>query len=279
VLGFLFGRQERKTTERPGKKLNRDLEQLVELQAIELEVRHVRTALEAVPRRVAAAEKARADADMAKATAEKALAKEEVLRRSQESDAESQRVKIVRLRKQMDAAVSGAQITALEHEIGFAEKAIAKLEDEEIGSLERTDTLDLQKAEAGQSLVAAEAALESERTRAAEVTESHRVKLAELEVERSAIRKAIADHLLANFDRVAKSRGTGIAEALDGKCSACQMKLRPQRWNDLTGREHVEDVFTCETCGRILFWDPRRDAPGEWKAGDRLVAAIHGGAA
>jgi hypothetical protein len=51
------------------------------------------------------------------------------------------------------------------------------------------------------------------------------------------------------------------------------MMVRPQRWNDLTGREHEDQIFTCETCGRILFWDPRRDTPQSWQAGERLASA------
>ncbi|MFP5231602.1 MAG: C4-type zinc ribbon domain-containing protein, partial [Acidobacteriota bacterium] len=69
----------------------------------------------------------------------------------------------------------------------------------------------------------------------------------------------------------------GLSEALDHKCSACQMMVRPQRWNDLTDRdpnsEHANTIFTCETCGRMLYYDPRRDAPVRWTPGERLSSA------
>ena len=51
------------------------------------------------------------------------------------------------------------------------------------------------------------------------------------------------------------------------------MGMRPQRWQDLIGRDHEAEIFTCESCGRILFWDPRRDTPRSWAAGERLEAA------
>jgi hypothetical protein len=254
--------------------LNRDLEQLVALQAVDLEMRHLRAGLESAPRRVAAAEKTRAAAETAKLAAEKSLAREEALRRSQESDVEDRQGKIARLRRQMDTAVSAAQIAALEHEISFAETAIARLEDEELSSMERTEALEAQRDEATRSLSAAETAIGRERDRAAELIRNNQAALVSSEGERSQLRSEITDDMLAVYDRVSKSRGTGLAEAVEGKCSACQMKLRPQRWNDLTGREHKDDIFTCESCGRILFWDPRRDAPGSWPAGDRLKAAL-----
>ena len=55
------------------------------------------------------------------------------------------------------------------------------------------------------------------------------------------------------------------------------MVVRPQRWNDLTNRdaagEFANTIFHCETCGRMLFYDPRRDAPLRWTPGERLTSA------
>ena len=43
------------------------------------------------------------------------------------------------------------------------------------------------------------------------------------------------------------------------------MMIRSQRWNDLTDRdpnsEYANTIFTCETCGRLLFYDPRPTPP------------------
>ena len=55
------------------------------------------------------------------------------------------------------------------------------------------------------------------------------------------------------------------------------MMIRSQRWNDLTDRdpnsEYANTIFTCETCGRLLFYDPRTDAPVRWAPGEKLAAA------
>ncbi len=109
--------------------------------------------------------------------------------------------------------------------------------------------------------------------RAAATVDRARTGLEAIEAERKKLRSQISEGPLAIYDRVAKSRGSGLSEAIDHKCSSCQMMVRPQRWNDLTGREHEDQIFTCETCGRILFWDPRRDTPRSWQAGERLASA------
>lgn len=258
--------------------MNADLEQLVTLQAQDLELKRLRHELDEAPRRVTAAQVARAQAEFALASAKQSLIKEETLRRSAEVDIADRRGKIARLRKQMETATSAAQITALEHEIGFAEQAIARLEDEELLSLERTDQLEATRAAAAAALESSTAALAASRSAAAALTTSHAAAVASIEAERATLRAALAGSdsgaaALSVYDRISKAKGTGLSEAIDHKCAACQMMVRPQRWNDLVGREHDDTIFTCETCGRMLYYDPRRNAPGGWAAGERLAAA------
>lgn len=251
--------------------MNPDLEHLIVLQAQDLELQKLQQERGDVPRRVTTSEAAHKAAEKALLAAQEGLAREEKLRRSQEIDADGHRGKIARLRKQMDTAANGAQISALEHEINFGEAAIRKLEDEEIASLERTEEIETLCDKATAELAMTRTALENERTCAAATLERVRVTIAALEAERAALRMQIGEGPLATYDRVSKSRGTGVSEAVDHKCSACQMMVRPQRWNELTARDDDEHLFTCETCGRILFYDPRRDVPGAWAAGERLT--------
>ena len=253
--------------------MNADLEHLVVLQAQDLELQRLREELRDVPLRVTNAEAVLKSAEQALARVRQDLAAEEKLRRTQELDADSLRAKIPRLRKQMDSATSAAQISALEHEIGFAESGIRKLEDEELASLERTEALEAAEKAAAASVDSNRSILEAERTRAATTVERARTNIAAIEAERVNLRSRINEAPLANYDRIAKGKGSGLSEAIDHKCSACQMMVRPQRWNDLTGRDHEDTIFTCETCGRMLFWDPRRDTPRSWDAGERLASA------
>ena len=253
--------------------MNSDLEHLIILQAQDLELRRLRAELADAPIRVTAAQTARAKAEVALADANKALAKEETLRRSQELDIKDRHGKIARLRKQMETATSAAQIAALEHEITFSEQTIAKLEDEELASMERTERYDSARTAATATLDTTTTALATARTHAADTLSHHTALIASIETERAATRALIAEGPLSIYDRIAKSKGTGVSEAVDHKCAACQMMVRPQRWNDLIGREHDDQIFTCETCGRMLFYDPRRDAPVRWTAGEKLSAA------
>jgi predicted nucleic acid-binding Zn-ribbon protein len=259
--------------------MNADLEHLIILQAQDLELRRLRAELADAPVQVTAAQTTRARAEVALAEANKALTKEETLRRSQELEVKDRQGKISRLRKQMETATSAAQITALEHEISFSEQTIAKLEDDELASLERTDNFELARGKATLTLEVTTATLAASRVRAADIAAHHTASIASIETERAATRALIDEARLSVYDRIAKAKGTGLSEAIDHKCAACQMMVRPQRWNDLTDRdpnsEYANTIFTCETCGRMLFYDPRRDAPVRWAPGEKLAAATN----
>lgn len=253
--------------------MNPTLEQLVMLQAVDLDVQRLDTLRRELPRRVTRAEADLRGAESARQAAARALAEEETLRADQQRRVDEQRSKAARLRRQMDGATSTAQVTALEHEINFAEAAIAALEDEQLASLERTDALEEQEREAAARIERASAALQTERARTERRLADADVELAACRSERASLRAAIDEGALSHYDRVTKSRGSGVAEGLDHKCTACQMMVRPQRWNDLTNGDEAAPLLHCETCGRMLFWDPRRDKPGAWAAGERLEKA------
>jgi len=188
------------------------------------------------------------------------IAKEEALRRRQESDVKDHQAKIAKIRKQLDLATDTKQVTAFEHEIAFAQGAIGKLEDEELESMERSEQLEAQKVLADKAVAEAEAKHAQERARAIATIAADKTKLAEVEVARTAQRATIGEDALSTYDRVAKSKGTAVAEALNQKCMACQMMLRPQRWNELRDRDLTE-MMSCESCGRMLWYDPARDSP------------------
>ncbi|MDE1154686.1 MAG: C4-type zinc ribbon domain-containing protein [Acidobacteriaceae bacterium] len=253
--------------------MNVDLEKLVLLQAIDTELRHFAAEAVAAPRSVQQAEELRAQADAALEAVRKKLADEGTIRRTCSSDAEDRRIKLVKLVRQLDSATSATQVSALEHEIGFLRDAVLKFEDEELASMERTETLEEQQTKAQQLLVLRERSLEQARTEAARRITEANARTAQHNAERLALRATIAESALSLYDRITKSRGSGLAEAREQQCCACRMMVRPQRWQQLTGREHEHELFACESCSRILFHDPRRDRPGAWPAGERFHAA------
>ena len=249
-----------------------DLEKLIVLQGFDLEAARLGEEIASLPKRLAelAARVDAADAEL-KATAQK-LAKEETLRRKLELEIKDRQQKAARLRKQTDVVTTTAQANALEHEIAFAESEVRRLEDEELESMERSEQLEAAKTDAEETLATTERNHAAESTRASEALEQARATLGDVEAQRAALRPEIGEDALSKYDRIVKAKGTGLAEGVDQKCSACQMLVRPQKWNDLRDRSN-ETMMTCESCGRLLYWDPTRDAPQKKTVKNESIAA------
>lgn len=238
-----------------------DLEKLMVLQTHDIEAKRLRDEIAALPKHVATLESKLKATEGQRAVILDLIAKEEVLRRRQESDVKDHQAKIARVRKQMDLATTTTQVTAFEHEIAFAQAEISKIEDAELESMERTEGLEGQRVQADEALADAQATLARERERATATIAADKTALTVVEAQRTALRPQIAEDTLSTYDRIAKAKGTAVAEALNQKCMACQMMVRPQRWNDLRDRSNADTMMTCESCGRLLFYDPARDAP------------------
>lgn len=238
-----------------------DLEKLIVLQAHDVEAKRLRDEMVALPKHVASLETKAKAIEGQRAVIVDLIAKEEVLRRRQESDVKDHQAKIARIRKQLDLATTTMQVTAFEHEISFAEAEISKLEDAEIESMERSEALESQRCLADDALADAKATLERERVRATDTIAQDKTLLTEVEEKRKTERAEIGESALSIYDRIAKGKGTAVAEALNQQCMACQMMLRPQRWNELRDRNNEETMMTCESCGRLLYYDPARDSP------------------
>jgi predicted nucleic acid-binding Zn-ribbon protein len=231
------------------------LENLIRLQQLDGEIRQLRASLEATPRRIRELESELAAQARVVAELEQRQRDEEALRRRAESDLKDQQAKITKSRQQLNTVQNQVQATALEHQITFAEHEISRIEDAELESMERSDQIARSLTDAQQQHAAKATRLEHERVTGARNTALEQADLAKWIQERAALRPQIDEALLAEYDRVAASRGTALARARDQRCTGCQMGLRPQLWNQLRDGQRLK----CESCGRLLYVDNRRE--------------------
>jgi predicted nucleic acid-binding Zn-ribbon protein len=233
------------------------IENLVKLQAVELERTSLAQAARALPAEIAQAEATLAAAQRQAAEASAALSREDSLRTRLDREIATHRQKAARYRDQQNTLSTTDQAKANEHELHFAEAEAERLENEAFASLERTEA---QEA----ALAAARAQVESlaltldqtrERVRLRQAEIDHQQ--ADLAAQREALRPLIEPEWLTRFDRLCASRGTGIARADNQQCTGCRMGVRPQTWNQLREGE----LLTCDSCARLLYWDPAMAPP------------------
>ena len=242
-----------------------DVQSLIALQQADREILRLQEEIAALPRRVAAIEERLAGTRAVLEKAKTAVKADEAARRKYESAIQDEQQKISKYRDQSLAVKTNEQYKALLHEIQFAEQDIRANEDRILELMVNAEIREKDVKAAEVELKAEMAEIEKEKIEARQRTAEDEQQLAEWNAKRDTARAGVDADLLRQYDRVAKHRGTGLSEARDHKCLACQVMLRPQTYNEVRSGTQV---VSCESCQRILYSDPSHD-----EAADPVVVA------
>jgi predicted nucleic acid-binding Zn-ribbon protein len=237
-----------------------DLKNLMELQVADREIRRLKDEVAALPKRVAAIEErlAATKAQLEKARA--AVKGDEAARKKFETSIQDLQGKISKYRDQSLDVKTNDQYKALMHEIEFSQQEIRANEDRILDLMVNAETREKQVKAAEAELKAETAEIEKEKAVAREKTAEDEKLLAEWNAKRAGLLSGVDPDLLRHYERVAKFRGTGLSEVRNQKCSACQMMLRPQTYNEVRSGDKV---IICESCQRVLYFDPASEPPIE----------------
>jgi uncharacterized protein len=151
-------------------------------------------------------------------------------------------------------------------EIDATKKSISALETEALQYMEKIESLDKEIVDRAPEFANQRAEVDELLAGLAAETERIETELAGLRAARAEAAKDVSPQMLRVYDRVAQSRkGRAMSEARGqvggaGKCSACNMSLRPQIFSDI---RRGDQIIICDNCSRILFYRPEREAPVE----------------
>ena len=237
-----------------------DIDKLLELQIADKEIRKLQEEVASLPKRVAVIEQKLAGTKAQLEKARAAAKGDEANRKKFEATIKDLQGKISKYRDQSLDVKTNDQYKALLHEIQFAEAEIRLNEDRILEVMVNVDAREKEVKAAEAELKAETAEIEKEKEEARKVAAEDQKKLSEWNAKRDSLRQGISEDVLRQYERVAKFRGSGLAEVRDHKCMGCQVMLRPQTYNEV---RNGEKVMVCESCSRIYYFNPANEVKPE----------------
>ena len=237
-----------------GVPMHADLERVITLQRLDSAAHDAQRRLVEEPERARALDARLEGARRRLASAKERLTENQAARRTIEKDVAVHQGRLSKFREQAMSVKTNQEYHAVQKEIGFAQTEIKTLEDRILERMLEADelTADVKRAEA--ELAAEEKAVEAERKAMVAEMAELRVSLERITEERAAAVRTIDPQVLKIFELVSKRRnGVAVAEARDGICTICHVRLRPQVFNTV---RRNDTITQCDSCQRILFFAP-----------------------
>lgn len=232
--------------------MNPDLQHLIHLQELDSAAERQRRRVHEIPLLQAALDARLAERTAAVDAVKQRIAACQAVRREVEKDLAAVQGRLSKYKNQLMEVKTNKEYQAMQKEMSVAEQEISDHETRLLERMEEADTLSIE-------LKTAEAALKSEQAEIArerqqldgEKIEVER-QLLQTNQEREAQAAQISPPMLALFERASQARKrVALAEARDGLCTVCHVRLRPQIFNDV---RRNDSIIQCESCSRILYF-------------------------
>lgn len=231
-----------------------DLERLIRLQRLDNAKVEARRAVDAIPSRITELD---TNLDTSRARVDEArqrLADQKNARLAVEKTLAEVQARLSRFKDQMMAVKTNKEYSAIQHEIATAEADVRRLEDDILEHMLAVDELTAKVKSAEQTEVADCAEAERTRTKLDAERTVLEGQLVDASHERVKLSQKIGSDARRLFDSIASQRqGLAVVEARDGHCTLCNVRLRPQVFNQILLNT---ELIRCDSCMRILYHDP-----------------------
>jgi len=235
-----------------------DLERIIRLQQLDQEIDVRRKALADLPGALAALDARVAAKQDDVNGAKQRLSDNQAARRNLEKDLAVVQGRLTKFKDQLMEVKTNKEYTAMQHEISMAQDGVRGFEDQILELLVQADELDGAVKAADAALSKEKSEVSKERAAREQTTSVMGGEIQGLQDKRTALVSEMTRETIALFDLVSRShRGSVVAEARDGHCTACHVRLRPQVFNDVRKGDRP---IQCESCQRILYVMPANPA-------------------
>ena len=168
--------------------------------------------------------------------------------------------RLSRSKEQLMAVKTNKEYQAMQKEISNGEEELKRLEDKLLEQMLEGDDLNGSLKHADQLLVKERNIVETERARIEKERTELEQQIKVLQVDRNGTVSQLPSQTVALFKMLARGRkGIAVVEAANGRCNSCQVRLRPQLFNNVRSNN---TLIQCESCQRILYFAEPRHVTG-----------------
>ena len=234
--------------------MNTDLERLIALQKLVSATHDAERRLAEEPDRQKALDARLEAARQHVAVAKQRLADNQNARRAVEKDVAVHQGRLSKFREQAMAVKTNQEYHAVQKEIAFAQGEIKTIEDKILEFMVEADDLTATVKRAEAELTSEQKTVDADRRTMATELADMKASLDRIAVERAEVVRGLNSQVLAIFDLVLRRRnGIAVAQARDGICTVCHVRLRPQVFNSILRNDQI---IQCDSCQRILYYVP-----------------------
>jgi predicted nucleic acid-binding Zn-ribbon protein len=234
--------------------VNPDIQHLIRLQQIDSDIEAARRRIAEIPSLQAALAARLDQATASVAAVKERLALNQQERKKIEAEVASIQTRLSKYKGQLLELKTNKEYQTMLHEIATAETAIRSHEDVVLERMEEAENLTRELKAAEAELKAQQGAVAAERAALDAEAETLQQRVAEATASRGSVSGQLSPDALRLFEHVARQRrGLAVAEARDGTCSVCHVRMRPQIYNEV---RRGDTLIQCESCNRILYFAP-----------------------
>ena len=240
-----------------------DLKAVVEVQQLDQQVAELTGLIDSLPKEIQTLQSKLDEFIHAHEERKKRLAANLKERKELEGEVKAIQEKITKHKDQLYQVKTNDQYRAMLKEIAGEEGNTRQIEDQILEKMIEAEDIQKHIQEAAARLEGEKARVAAEIKRLQDERQKDLDERERLQTRRKEVAAALSGTVLALYERIRIYRtGAAVAEVRDGLCTACNVRLRPQVYNEIrTG----ETVMTCENCSRINYYlEPpaEEQAPG-----------------
>ncbi len=233
--------------------MHSDIELLLKLQVIDYDLGELERSKEYLPDMMNNLKKEVEEAKAKLEATEKELEEAKIAGKNLEIEIQSKEQELAKYQQQMMTIKTNKEYDALVAEIDAVKSEISEKESLQLALMEKIEQFEKQLPEFKERLEQVQDNNDKQLNVLQEKIDSIGDTVEGKQAERKSVLRDVPRRTMSVYERVRKGRGgSAVVPVKNRSCSACHKALTPKLVQEI---RRSDKIHTCESCGRLLYWD------------------------